>query len=365
MFRKRLLIAVSGIVLLFSLSFSIEAKEMVIDTLDNVNHWKLKTDQPYNMAKLSSSSEQVKEGNSSAKIEFNSFDNSWVAMRIKYDQTVKIEEVPNYIGMWVYVSPLSSKIFLSLQDATGEEFIFKLVHVFVGSGWQYKEIDIVEFFKVTNKDVFNHQGGNNDGKIDLPWTIKEIVIYPRKAEQGTIYFDQLKANVGQIAKAKIGEGMFQEDFESGALRGWKTKPYGGVTMTIISGGPGDSKYAYEVSYSGTSTDTAFALRSPLIPAKGGTAYLLRLQQQNNINMSKVTGGKSWQSGIIWYDSAGKEISRTEIAGFGSPDTTWHEQKVFALSPANATSAMVQLGADQPDLSGGHYWRVDNISFEKQ
>lgn len=160
------------------------------------------------------------------------------------------------------------------------------------------------------------------------------------------------------------EEVFKENFE-GDTTAWTVSNYqNALTMGVVSEGADDSKQAYEIRRDGPKVDIAFSFLSPRFEVKGGKTYVLSMDMKNSYNCSKpIQFGKKKgpASRIIWFDSDGKEIGQYEIVGFGPPNEEWHKVKVTATAPANAAEAQIKIGADYPDIYGGMYWRMDNIT----
>jgi len=160
------------------------------------------------------------------------------------------------------------------------------------------------------------------------------------------------------------EEAFKENFEGDTVA-WTVKNYmNALTMGVVSEGAGDSKQAYEIRRDGPKIDIAFGFLSPRFEVKGGKTYVLSMDMKNSYNCSKpIQFGKDKgpANRIIWLDSDGKEIGQYKIVGFGPPNEEWHKVTVSAVAPDNAVEAQIKIGTDYPDIYGGTYWKMDNIT----
>ena len=69
-------------------------------------------------------------------------------------------------GMWVRFAPISQPLWLRIKDAKGEVFQYLLRSSKAEDGWN---------FYVTKNEPIDRWGGNDDGVVDLPFTLHSLV----------------------------------------------------------------------------------------------------------------------------------------------------------------------------------------------
>lgn len=116
---------------------------------------------------------------------------------------------------------------------------------------------------------------------------------------------------------------------------------------------------------GPRRDTAFVLKSRRVPVVGGATYQLACWIRSNLDLSRISAnpGSDNRPFLYWFDAAGQPLPNTELAfSFGPASENWTRQELQAKAPANAAWAVINLGVDGPDLSGGQFVMFDDVEF---
>jgi hypothetical protein len=158
--------------------------------------WTVATDTP-GTATFTQSGEHLPENGccSSAQLSYNfpNGDNDYVVVRPQ--MSIEIPGNSTRIGLWAKGDGSSSLVKVWLEDATGEILQYRLGPV-SGGDWQFLTASLTGQAGTENRI---NQGGNNDGRLDLPATLHALALddHPDNfTGQGTVFIDDLTAIVG-------------------------------------------------------------------------------------------------------------------------------------------------------------------------
>ena len=159
--------------------------------------------------------------------------------------------------------------------------------------------------------------------------------------------------------ARQWEPLFTEGFENGAGAFQVTNFEKNLTL-----GPGRDPHSgagcLAITRPEAAGDTAWELTSPSFAVPAGRAFLLSFSCRHDLDLRRVQGHKElYWTRMVWLDDAGQEIGNAPFA-FGEPAPTWHREEVTGTVPARAARALLRLGFDHPNLSGGSYLHLDDL-----
>lgn len=113
----------------------------------------------------------------------------------------------------------------------------------------------------------------------------------------------------------------------------------------------------------TYIDTAFKMKSPLIPVIENTKYVFSYSSRYNIGLADIKHWGSTSSGINWKDLNGKEIGVPYKISYAPDHLIWHRDVHKVTSPSGAVSAEICFGWDSPNLKNGEFFSVKEVSFD--
>ena len=112
-------------------------------------------------------------------------------------------------------------------------------------------------------------------------------------------------------------------------------------------------------------DTAFELVSPPIPVVAGTLCRLTIAAAHTLDLSMARGHKdACQNQILWRDRDGRALGSTPFR-FGAAGDSWYDVSVESRAPRGATTAVVQIGFDSPNLFGSRQFRLRTVVWTAQ
>lgn len=137
------------------------------------------------------------------------------------------------------------------------------------------------------------------------------------------------------------------------FRNWRTRNHGNnLQLKPLEPRVSGSANALRVTRAAGDADTAFALTSPDIPVVGGEAYTLRYWLRSDLDLTGVD--RRYAEGLRWFGADGKPLGPALDLDFGAARAEWTEVAREVTAPAGAASAVLALGWDNPNISGGHY-----------
>jgi len=133
--------------------------------------------------------------------------------------------------------------------------------------------------------------------------------------------------------------------------------------TVADSTSAEAPHRLQITREEREVDTAFELTSPPVKVTPGGQYRLTLRTRHDIDLTQATGHQRvYGKQIRWLDAAGQEVGTTEI-DLGPADDTWHDDTVQARAPTQAATALVRIGFDAPNLSGGAHVELARVTLE--
>ena len=111
-----------------------------------------------------------------------------------------------------------------------------------------------------------------------------------------------------------------------------------------------------------SKDTAWFVKTKPLPLScKGLGYVLSFWLDSNMVLKNTGGSEQYSSSVIWYDHAGKTISKDPFALRMSKAGRRRVAMVGSV-PLAAESFAVQLGFDRPNVVGDECIKFDSLAF---
>ncbi|MBR6372789.1 MAG: hypothetical protein IKS20_06370, partial [Victivallales bacterium] len=126
-----------------------------------------------------------------------------------------------------------------------------------------------------------------------------------------------------------------------------------LRKNVLTGG------GVRISRDGGEANTAFRLESPMVPVLPFERYVFSFQARGNI---AVPSQGPAQVSFVFIDAAGNVVSE-ERAGRLVLSENWHDLEYSAVAPLKAVNASVCLNVEEPDIFGGRYIEIMDVSFE--
>lgn len=112
------------------------------------------------------------------------------------------------------------------------------------------------------------------------------------------------------------------------------------------------------------TDTSFRLESPRLPVQPGATYSLRFWVRHALDLQGASSRDHASAGALtWLDAQGASTGAAIPIRFGPAQPDWSEQRVTAVAPAEAASARIWFGFDQPNLCDGAFVDLAEVSLD--
>ena len=111
-------------------------------------------------------------------------------------------------------------------------------------------------------------------------------------------------------------------------------------------------------------DTAFCVRSPALPIVPGAAYRFSYWSRHSLHLAGAMDGKGkFSGGVTWVDGQDAPVAERVGIDLGGADPEWHCDGVDLTAPADAVSAHIAFGFDQPNLTDGAFLDLAEVVFE--
>lgn len=113
------------------------------------------------------------------------------------------------------------------------------------------------------------------------------------------------------------------------------------------------------------SDTAFEMTSKPFAVTAGSEFILTIAGRASVEMKNSNGcGELYHNEVKWLDKDGKVLPPTPIVfSLGNKGVT--EQKIYGKVPKNAVSAVIRIGADNPNIVTTNYLLFTRVAFESE
>ena len=169
------------------------ATRTTVDPMDATTGW---TASPLGGGSASRTSSTTRHGGA-ASIALNyTFTGSSTGVELK--RNLAVAGSPTMFSVWVRGDGSANPVYLKIADTTGETFQGAIGSL--GSGWER----LVLFTDGANTN-WTHSGGDNDGVVDYPVTIRSLFVFRGGIGQlsGTAYFDDLQVESGPNVRGVV------------------------------------------------------------------------------------------------------------------------------------------------------------------
>ena len=111
-----------------------------------------------------------------------------------------------------------------------------------------------------------------------------------------------------------------------------------------------------------SKDTAWYVKTKSLPLSSkGLGYVLSFWLDSNMVLKNTGGSAEYSSAVVWYDHAGKTITRDPIA-LRMPKAGRRRVALVGSVPLAAESFAVQFGFDRPNIVGDECVKFESLAF---
>ena len=168
---------------------------------------------------------------------------------------------------------------------------------------------------------------------------------------------EIKENT--IMLAKSGRVAFEANFAEG-LPGWKVRNYRNLLKIGVEELFGER--ALSVSSAGKDGDTLFAVTGEHFPVDAGCGYTIMMRARGDVQMANATSQRDrGGTAVAFFDANGCSIERVRF-GFTSVPDAWTDSEFHGTVPANAVTARLEIGADDPNIGKGERLLVSRAAF---
>jgi len=161
--------------------------------------------------------------------------------------------------------------------------------------------------------------------------------------------------------------LLEENFDQGhanwTLTNYQQNLYEVTDLSTFNLRPHSGTGSLVLAWKGPSSDTAWELIARPVVVPAGHAYTLSFWCRHSLE-SVVNLGLNgrYESQIRWLDARNAVVGAQPIS-YPQSTPQWTEVVLHGIVPRDAVRAELHFGFDRPKIKEGHYFALDDITFE--